>query len=107
MHHHEREDGLGYPHGIEGNDVIQEVKIISFCDVFDALTSPRPYQKQMGFKEALEFIEKNLLEYVDERSLKALQGVGQIANLKVPHNSAEFSGLSSDFFLDLPSEEEL
>ena len=43
LHHHERIDGHGYPHGIKGDELKPEVRIV-FGDVFDALTSPRPYQ---------------------------------------------------------------
>ena len=44
LHHHERLDGGGYPHRLGGNELLEEVKIAAFADVFDALTSNRPYQ---------------------------------------------------------------
>ena len=84
LHHHERDDGHGYPHGIRGSDLLQEVKIVAFCDVFDALTSPRPYQKSVGFEEALSFIEQNALEYLDRRCFEAMKDMVLLSNLKAP-----------------------
>ena len=45
MYHHERWDGLGYPHGLIGNNIPLASQIISICDVFDALTTGRDYKK--------------------------------------------------------------
>jgi cyclic di-GMP phosphodiesterase len=42
--HHERVDGDGYPHGLGGNEIPLEGRIAAVCDVFDALTSSRPYR---------------------------------------------------------------
>lgn len=46
--HHERIDGLGYPHGLKGNAIPFLSRIIAVCDVFDALTSRRDYSKYDG-----------------------------------------------------------
>jgi putative two-component system response regulator len=42
--HHERYDGKGYPHGLSGEQIPLEGRIAAVCDVFDALTEPRPYR---------------------------------------------------------------
>jgi putative two-component system response regulator len=44
--HHERVDGSGYPSGFSGDDIPIEGRIAAVCDVFDALTSPRPYRER-------------------------------------------------------------
>lgn len=44
--HHERVDGLGYPKGLHGDEIPAEGRIAAVCDVFDALTSRRPYRKR-------------------------------------------------------------
>jgi putative nucleotidyltransferase with HDIG domain len=44
-HHHERWDGLGYPDGLEGEAIPLVARIFAVCDVFDALTSARPYKR--------------------------------------------------------------
>lgn len=58
LSHHERCDGTGYPEGLKNNEIILEAKILSIADVFDALTSERPYRNAMTVEEALEIIEK-------------------------------------------------
>lgn len=57
MHHHERIDGMGYPKGISGNDICMESCILSVADVYDALTSDRPYRPALNEVEALNVID--------------------------------------------------
>ncbi len=58
LHHHERYDGLGYPHGLKGEDIPLAARIIAVADTFDAITSDRAYRAGKTVKEALEIIEK-------------------------------------------------
>jgi HD-GYP domain-containing protein (c-di-GMP phosphodiesterase class II) len=51
-HHHERFDGSGYPDGLAGEQIPIEARIISVVDTFDALTSERPYRREMSLVEA-------------------------------------------------------
>lgn len=57
LSHHERFDGAGYPHGLAGEEIPLEGRIAAVCDVFDALTTARPYRPQ-AFKqdEAIELL---------------------------------------------------
>ncbi len=55
-HHHERFDGSGYPDGLGGDAIPRVARIFSVVDVFDALTSERPYKKPMSLAEALAII---------------------------------------------------
>ncbi len=71
LHHHERMDGKGYPHGLVESEIMEEVKIASFADVFDALTSTRPYQKSRTKYEALDFIKHRLLKGLHKDSFLA------------------------------------
>lgn len=57
--HHERWDGKGYPNGLKGEDITIEGRITSVCDVFDALTSVRPYKKAWSLEEATNFLKEN------------------------------------------------
>ncbi|MDD4504136.1 MAG: HD-GYP domain-containing protein, partial [Clostridiaceae bacterium] len=57
LSHHERYDGTGYPEGRKNSDIVLEAQILSIADVFDALTSERPYRHAMTVEEALEIIE--------------------------------------------------
>ena len=58
LHHHEHWDGSGYPHGLAGEDIPMEARIVTVCDVFDALTSERPYKKAWPVADAVEEMEK-------------------------------------------------
>ena len=77
LHHHEREDGCGYPHGISGKELLQEVKIVTFADVFDALSSRRPYQDQKTLQESLDFIEQIALDYLDRDAFRVMREIVQ------------------------------
>src|SRR2546423_15564962 len=57
-HHHERWDGTGYPDTLGGETIPLQVRILSVADVFDALTSDRPYRQAMSVAEATELIER-------------------------------------------------
>jgi putative two-component system response regulator len=52
-HHHERRDGSGYPDGLRGDDIPLTAQIVGIVDVFEAMTSPRPYQRTASPREAL------------------------------------------------------
>lgn len=45
LHHHEKIDGSGYPHKLKGDEISQFAKMAAICDVYDAVTSERPYNK--------------------------------------------------------------
>ena len=55
--HHEKWDGGGYPNGLAGENIPLEGRICALCDVFDALTSERPYKKAWPIEKALELIK--------------------------------------------------
>jgi putative two-component system response regulator len=55
--HHENFDGTGYPNKLKGEDIHIYGRIVALADVFDALTSARPYKKAMSMEEALEIIK--------------------------------------------------
>jgi putative nucleotidyltransferase with HDIG domain len=59
LHHHERWDGGGYPSGLAGTAIPLLVRIIAVADVFDALTSDRPYRDGLSFKAATAAIRQD------------------------------------------------
>ncbi|MEI8011253.1 MAG: HD domain-containing phosphohydrolase [Candidatus Omnitrophota bacterium] len=63
--HHERWDGTGYPIGLKGKDIPLVGRICAVCDVFDALTSDRPYKKAWTVEAAAEEIQKMSGTYFD------------------------------------------
>ena len=54
--HHERLDGSGYPHGLRGDEVPLLAQIVGIVDVYDALTSRRPYREALSHDEAVKFM---------------------------------------------------
>ncbi|MGD2278959.1 MAG: HD domain-containing protein [Candidatus Omnitrophota bacterium] len=56
--HHENYDGTGYPHGKKGKNIPVEARVLSIADVYEALTSDRPYRKAFSKKQAIAIIEE-------------------------------------------------
>src|SRR5207245_834985 len=54
--HHERWDGLGYPNGVRGEEIPIGARIITLVDVYDALTSNRPYRRAIPAEQAVEIL---------------------------------------------------
>ncbi|WP_264049040.1 HD-GYP domain-containing protein [Methylobacterium flocculans] len=69
--HHERWDGTGYPLGLEGEAIPLAGRIVAVADVFDALTSERPYKKAWSEAEALNHIRTNADSHFDPACVDA------------------------------------
>ncbi len=52
--HHERWDGSGYPRGLKSDEIPRVARIVTVCDVYDALTSDRPYKKAWSIEDTVE-----------------------------------------------------
>ena len=63
--HHEKWDGSGYPNGLAGEAISLEGRIVAIADVFDALTSERPYKKAWQVKDAVQLIDDNSGSHFD------------------------------------------
>jgi putative two-component system response regulator len=59
LQHHERLDGSGYPHGLKGNEILLEARVIAVADVVESMTSHRPYREGLGLEAALEEITRH------------------------------------------------
>jgi putative two-component system response regulator len=69
--HHEKYNGLGYPHGLKGDNIPLVGRICSICDAFDALTSQRSYKEASKMDAALEVIIKDKGSHFDPRLVDA------------------------------------
>ncbi|GGP82928.1 response regulator [Shewanella ulleungensis] len=63
--HHEKFDGSGYPKGLKGEEIPIEGRIVAIADVFDALTSKRPYKEAWTVEQAMDFIESQSGKHFD------------------------------------------
>lgn len=71
--HHEKFDGTGYPHGQAGSAIPLPARIVAVADVFDALTSVRPYKKAWSFQSALEYVQSNSGKHFDPDCVRAFE----------------------------------
>lgn len=65
LYHHEKWDGSGYPHGLSGEAIPIEARIVALADVFDALTSERPYKKAWTVEAATDLIREQRGKHFD------------------------------------------
>lgn len=75
LHHHERYDGGGYPSGLAGEEIPLQARILSVADVFDALTSERPYRTAHTGGEALAYLRHMAGTQFDPAVVGALERV--------------------------------
>lgn len=72
QYHHERLNGLGYPAGLKGEAIPLEARIVSVADVFDALTSKRPYKEAWSNDAAFDLLGRMAGEELDGECVQAL-----------------------------------
>lgn len=65
LEHHEKMDGTGYPKGKKQGEISKEASILSIADVYDALTSDRPYRKALSLEQAFEIIKEGKGNHFD------------------------------------------
>jgi HD-GYP domain-containing protein (c-di-GMP phosphodiesterase class II) len=70
LYHHERWDGKGYPHGLKGQDIPIGARVIALADVYQALTSDRPYRKGYSKEEAVKIIQDGAGSQFDPEIVK-------------------------------------
>jgi len=73
--HHERYDGSGYDHGLAGADIPLAARLFAVADVFDALTSRRPYKEPYSFEEAMRLLELERGTHFDPAVLDAFRRI--------------------------------
>lgn len=73
--HHERYDGSGYPNGFVGDHIALCARIVAVADVFDALTSVRPYKDAWSSEDAFEYLRQQRGKHLDPQIVDALLGM--------------------------------
>ena len=95
--HHEHWDGSGYPDGLKGEDIPIGARIVFAAEIFDAITSPRPYQEQLTPQEGADQLRKLAGVKLDPDVVEALARVvdRQKALVFVDSQAAEVHRMSS------------
>jgi len=88
--HHEKWDGSGYPKGLCAEDIPISGRIAAICDVFDALTSERPYKDAWPLEKAMALIKDNAGSHFDPELVKLfVEIIPQVTSLRLEHPDEE------------------
>jgi len=106
LKHHERLDGSGYPLGLTYKEIPYYVNIVSIADVFDALTTERPYKAALSLDKALSVIKedkgKAFYSEITEVALEVLETIGILDIWRDPSLTADLEKFRKEaFFIDL------
>jgi len=83
LYHHERIDGSGYPHGLAGDAIPIEARVVAVADTYDVLISDRPYRSARTVEEARAIVESEAGTHLDPRLVATLLKVVSWSGLKV------------------------
>ncbi|MBT3189367.1 MAG: HD-GYP domain-containing protein [Anaerolineae bacterium] len=91
IEHHERLDGKGYPFGLKDEEISLAAKIVSVADMLDALTSARPYRREMTLEKALQIIESGVGTQFDSKMIDHICELGRDGDIShiVGHSAEE------------------
>jgi putative two-component system response regulator len=88
-HHHEKQDGSGYPDGLKGGQIPQTARILQVTDIYDALTTDRPYRKALPLEKAFAIMREEVKRgwwdgsLVDQLELLVRESTAQLTNVGV------------------------
>ncbi len=95
LSHHEKWNGRGYPAGLEGEKIPLVGRIVAIADVFDALTSVRPYKRAWPVDEAIELLKKEAGEHFDPALIpKFLEVLPEVIEIKDRYAEASVDKIS-------------
>jgi len=82
--HHEKYNGTGYPKRLQGNEIPLSARIVAVADVYDALTTSRPYKSPWSSEDAIDYIREQNGEHFDPQCTKAfLDKIGEVHDIKL------------------------
>jgi len=103
LSHHEWWDGSGYPKGLSGEAIPIEGRITAICDVFDALTSERPYKHAWTTTAALAEIQRLSAKQFDPQLVQLFsENIGKILELQASYSDGPHSAAAEHCIHDLP-----
>jgi len=90
LNHHEKVDGTGYPNRLKADDIPIEARIFAVADVFDALTSKRPYKEAFSLEKSMEILNNDAGSHFDKDIVKCFEDIHiEVFNAMQDKNSAE------------------
>ncbi|PKL17677.1 MAG: hypothetical protein CVV49_09805 [Spirochaetae bacterium HGW-Spirochaetae-5] len=94
LYHHERWDGGGYPYGLKGEDIPLSARIVSIADVYDALTSRRPYKEAFTHEKAIDIMRKEEGKYDPELFNLFLKNAEKFNKIRIEFSEEQGGGES-------------
>lgn len=98
--HHEKWNGKGYPEGRRGEDIPLLCRIVAIADVFDALTTERPYKQAFTIEKSLNIIAEERGEHFDPRVVDAFFSIRNII-LDIREKYSDIRKIDSDLFWNI------
>jgi len=93
--HHEKWDGSGYPYGLKGEEIPLYGRIAAIADVFDALTTQRPYKEAWPVEEAIKFLKEESGKHFDPQLIELfLDSLPKILDIKKQYQEPHSSQIS-------------
>jgi len=104
LHHHEKYDGSGYPNNKKAHDIPKVARIFTIVDVFDALTSKRPYKEPFSYEKSIAILKKGNNKHFDGELLNFFIKISNELYLETKSKSKEelkkeLDGLIKKYFL--------
>jgi len=75
LYHHEKVDGSGYPYGLKGDEIPYNTRIFTVADVFDALTSKRPYKEPFSLEKSMKIIRDDARTHFDKEIIDVFEEI--------------------------------
>lgn len=88
LYHHERWDGTGYPHQLKGQEIPLLARVVAVADVWDAVTSDRPYRRAIDKDKAIEIIQSESGHHFDPELVSVFMNSGTHADRVIPYSEA-------------------
>ncbi|NPA72249.1 MAG: HD-GYP domain-containing protein, partial [Gammaproteobacteria bacterium] len=98
-YHHEKYNGQGYPFELSGQDIPINARIFAVVDVFDALTSKRPYKEAMPYDKAIAIIQNDAGNHFDPNVVKAFKAISQEMYDDITHLNRESLSLRLESYI--------
>jgi len=93
LYHHEQWDGKGYPRGLKGDETPLSARIIAVVDVYDALTSKRPYKDSFTHKKSIDIMKKEAVRFDPEIFKNFLENHGEFNSIRLHCLENENTGI--------------